>query len=66
MSKLYKEYFKIKKKKIKIIKCKFNSLGKNYENWPLNTSMNMNKVKKNINFKPMDLNKAIKDIIKRF
>ena len=64
MQKLYKEYLKIKNKKIKLIKCKFNSLGKNYENWPLNTTMNMQKVKKNINFKPMDINQAIRHTIK--
>lgn len=65
MQKLYKEYFKIKNKKIELIKCQFNSLGKNYENWPLNTSMNMNKVKKNINFRPMDIKQAIRNTIKK-
>ena len=66
MKKLYKEYSKVKNKKIKLIKCKFNSLGKNYENWPLNTSMNMSKVKKSINYKPMNLSKAIKNTIRAY
>ena len=45
-SKIYKEYIKMKRRDVKLVKCKFNDLNKNYEKWPLNTSMKMKKVKK--------------------
>ena len=64
--KLYQEYLKFKKKDVKIIRCKFNDLNRNYEDWPLNTSMNMNKVKKAININLMSVEKALKNSVKLY
>lgn len=62
-TKIYKEYIKMKRRDVKLVECKFNDLNKNYEKWPLNTSMKMKKVKKIFNFKLMSLEQSIKKSI---
>tara|TARA_A100001015_G_scaffold180978_1_gene201449 strand:+ start:8067 stop:8957 length:891 start_codon:yes stop_codon:yes gene_type:complete len=62
--KLNKEYFQFQKRKVNLIICKFNDLNKNYEKWPLNTSMNMTKLNKALNINYMSLNKALNHTVK--
>ena len=64
--KLYNEYSKFRKKKIKLVECKFNQLNKNYENWPLNTSMIIDKILQNININFLSVEDATRETIKNY
>ena len=64
--KLYEEYLKFKKKKVKLIDCKFNDLKQNSEKWPLDTSMIIDKTTKNINIIFLKVDDAIKETVRRY
>tara|TARA_B110000014_G_C20034143_1_gene537179 strand:+ start:233 stop:1117 length:885 start_codon:yes stop_codon:yes gene_type:complete len=64
--KLYNEYSKFRKKKIKLVECSFNQLNKNFERWPLNTSMIIDKTLQNININFLSVEDATKETIKNY
>ena len=64
--KLYKEYLKFKNIKVQLVNCKFNDLKKNLEQWPLNTSMVINKTIKNTDIVFLKIDDVIKETVSKY
>ena len=65
-SKLYKEYCRYTKKDISLIKCRFNDLNLNLEDWPLNTSMIINKTLDSVELNFLTVENAIIETVKNY